>query len=277
MTLNWESMSPQARNLAYNNVEAVGAETARRKAEEWLAMSTPLRASSPMHLDLPYATGARTKWDLYPAADEQAPCLIHLHGGYWQRGSKETFACLASGLQSHGWAAALPGYTLAPEATLSQIIIELRMALDWLHANAADHGIRGPVILSGWSAGGLMTALFLDHPVVSAGLAVSGVFDLAHLRDSPHVNDKLKLTEEEVARLSPMRRPMAAKPLAIAYGSDELPAMIESSRSYYRRRSESHLPGGLVPIPAANHFTILDQFLDPDSHLVKTALMLAAY
>jgi acetyl esterase/lipase len=70
-----------------------------------------------------------------------------------------TFACLAEGLMAHGWSAALPGYTLAPEASLTQITDELRIAFDWLDAEAAGQGIAGPVIVTGWSAGGQLTAI----------------------------------------------------------------------------------------------------------------------
>jgi hypothetical protein len=83
---------------------------------------------------------------------------------------------------------------------------------------------------------------------VAAGFSISGVFDLAPLRDSPQVNDKLKLTEVEVETLSPMRRPSVNKPLAIAYGTGELPAMIASSRDYHAYRSQKHLPGDSSPI-----------------------------
>ena len=50
-------------------------------------------------------------------------------------------------------------------------------------------GIAGPVIISGWSAGGHLTAFLLDHRKGGGGLAISGVLELAPLRDSPHVND----------------------------------------------------------------------------------------
>jgi dienelactone hydrolase len=92
--------------------------------------------------------------------------------------------------------------------------------------------------VTGWSAGGHLTAFILDHPKVAAGVSISGVFDLAALRDSPHVNDKVKLTETEIETLSPMRRPTVNKPLAIAYGTGELPAMIASSRDYHAYRSQ---------------------------------------
>jgi len=167
--------------------------------------------------------------------------------------------------------------TLAPEASLTQITSELRSALDWLNARGAEHGIAGPVIVTGWSAGGHLTAFLLDHPRVAAGLSISGVFELAPLRDSPQVNDKVKLTEVEVETLSPMRRLSVNKPLSIAYGTGELPAMIATSRDYHAYRSESHLPGDLIPIAKANHFTILDELRLPDSHLTRQVLQLATY
>jgi arylformamidase len=261
--MDWMTMSLEARNLAYFNVAHVGADFARQKTESWAAASKTLREQRSKHLNLAYGPGERTKWDLYPATDPKAPCFVHIHGGYWQRGSKEIFACLAEGPLANGWSAALPGYTIAPEASLTQITNELRSAFDWLGAKAAEHGIAGPIIVTGWSAGGHLTAFILDHPKVAAGLSISGVFELAPLRDSPQVNDKLKLTEVEVETLSPMRQPSVNKALAIAYGTGELPAMIASSRDYHAYRSQKHLPGDLIPIANTNHFTILDDSGSP--------------
>ena len=112
---------------------------------------------------------------------------------------------------------------------------------------------------------------------MAAGLAISGVFDLAPLRDSPHVNDKVKLTEVEIETLSPMRRPGVDKPLSIAYGTGELPAMIASSRDFHACRSQAHLPGDLVPIAKTNHFTILDGLRLPDSALTRAVLQMAEH
>jgi hypothetical protein len=275
--MDWQTMSLEERNLAFNNVAHVGPEVARKKTEGWAEASKVLRAQHPKQLDLAYAQGDRTKWDLYPAADPNVPCFVHIHGGYWQRGSKEIFACLAEGVLARGWSAALPGYTLAPDASLTQITKELRTAFDWLAAQGAAHGIAGPVIVSGWSAGGHLTAFLLDHPRVAAGLPISGVFELAPLRDSPHVNDKVKLTEVEIETLSPMRLPGIDKPLSIAYGTGELPAMIASSRDFHAYRAQAHLPGELVPVIKANHFTILDELRLPNSSLTRAVLQLAEH
>lgn len=275
--MDWQTMSLEERNLAYNNVAHVGPDAARKKTEEWTAASKVLREQRSKQLDLAYGPGERNKWDLYPGNDPNAPCFVHIHGGYWQRGSKEIFACMSEGALARGWSAALPGYTLAPDASLTQITRELRSAFDWLAANGSSRGIAGPVIVTGWSAGGHLTAFILDHPRVAAGLAISGVFDLAALRDSPHVNDKVKLTEGEIQSLSPMRMPAVNKPLSVAYGTGELPAMVASSRDYHALRSQAHLPGDLVPIVNTNHFTILDQLRQPNSILTRAVLQLAEY
>ena len=77
----------------------------------------------------------------------------------------------------------------------------------------------------------------------------------------------MKLSEEEVQKLSPMRRPIVNKPLGIAYGTGELPAMVASSRDYHAYRSQGHVAGDLIPIPNANHFAILDELRQPNSTL----------
>jgi arylformamidase len=269
---DWETMSLEERNLAFNNVAQVTPEFAAKKTEEWTAATSKLREQHPQHLNLPYGPKERNKWDIYPASAPAAPCLVHVHGGYWQRGSKEVFGCLVEGALARGWSAALPGYTLAPDAGLTQIANELRTALDWLASNGREHGVAGPLIISGWSAGGHLTALLLDHPKVTAGLAISGVFDLAPLRDSPHVNDKVKLTEVEIKRLSPMRLPGVNKPLSISYGTSELPAMVDSSRDFHAYRAHSHLPGQLIPVVKTNHFTTLEELRRPNGLLTRAVL-----
>ena len=110
---------------------------------------------------------------------------------------------------------------------------------------------------------------------MAAGLAISGVFELGPLRDSPHVNDKVKLTETEIKTLSPLWLPGVKKPLSLAYGTSELPAMIGSSRDFHAYRAQSHLPGQLIPVVKTNHFTILEELRRPNAILTRAALDLA--
>jgi arylformamidase len=270
-TMPWGSMTRAARDAAYNNAGAVSSST--QIIDGWIAASATFRSQRSTRVDLAYGPRERNKWDLFAGANPKAPCLVHIHGGYWQSRNREHFSCLAEGVLARGWSAALPGYTLAPDATLTQIVGELRSALDWLAMNGSTHGIAGPIILSGWSAGGHLAALLLDHPGVTAGLAISGIFELGPIRDT-YLDQRLKLTDEEIATLSPLRLPSVGKPLAISYGTAELPALVRNSRNYHAHRAGSHRPGELIPIPNANHYTGLESLRSPDGILTRTAMRL---
>jgi arylformamidase len=266
--LTWGFLSQAERDAAYNSNGAV--KDSPTLIEERNRLSAAYRARPGAKLDLNYAPGERTGWDLYPAADPQAPCLVFIHGGYWQRNSRELFAMVAEGLNAHGWSVALPGYMLAPEASLKQIVGEMRTAMDWLASEGPGYGVSGPIIVSGWSAGGQLAAMLLDHPAVKAGLAISGVYELGPIRDTK-LNEALKLTQEEVETLSPLRLPVVMKPLAIAYGSAELPALVEDARLFHARRAAAGAPGALMPVPGENHFSVLAHLRRPDGALVKLA------
>ena len=269
--MDWGTLSRAARDAAYNNTMAVKNSAELSAARE--AASAEFRRAHPGHLDLRYGPKERNTWDLFPAADPHAPCIVFIHGGYWQRNSKDGFANLVSGLHARGWAGALPGYTLAPDATLTEIVAEINAALDWLAAHGKAHGIEGKVVLSGWSAGGHLTAMCLGHRRVSAGLAISGVYELGPIRDT-YLNEKLKLSDVEIATLSPLRLPMVAKPMLITYGTAELPPLVSDSRDLHARRAADHLPGALLPIAGADHFTIVHQLRDADGALTRQAQLL---
>lgn len=269
MLANWATMSQAECDAAYNNNGAVANSPALIEARN--AASKAYRAAHPAALDVPYGRGPRQKWDLYPAARADAPCLVFIHGGYWQRNSREDFACYAEGMRAHGCAVAMPSYTLAPDATLSEIVAEIHLALDYLADFGSRHGITGGrFVLSGWSAGGHLTAMALSHRAVVAGLAISGVYELAPIRRT-NLNEKLNLSDAEVASLSPLRMSVVEKPLAIAYGSRELPALVADSRDLHAKRAAAHVPGPLIPIAGADHFTILEELRRPDGALVKAA------
>ena len=270
--MNWGVLSKAARDAAYDNTNAVKNSAELNAAR--IALSAEFRKAHPGHLDLKYGPRERNTWDLFPAKDANAPCLVFIHGGYWQRNRAAEFASLIGGVYAHGWSAALPGYTLAPDASLTEIVAEIDAALDWLAAKGTGHGITGKVVLSGWSAGGHLTAMCLGHPRVSAGLAVSGLFEMGPIRDT-NLNDKLKLTEDELVKLSPLRLPMVNKPLAITYGTAELPPLVGDSRELHQVRAAQHLPGPLIPVAGADHFTITHELRDADGVLTKQLMLLA--
>lgn len=268
---NWSRMDQAARDAAYNNGAAVAGSADITAG--WRAASAALRAARPAKLDLPYGPGERLKWDLFPAADAGAPCLAFIHGGYWQRNAKDGFACIVEGALARGWSAALPGYTLAPQATLSEIVAEISSALDWFADNAARHGIAGPLVLSGWSAGGHLAACAADHPRVAGTIAISGVFDVAPIRET-YLNAALSLSDADIAACSPLRA-LPRKRIAVVWGARELPGLVWQSETFVAARAAAGLPGGAMAIAGADHFSVLEHLRHRQGALLDVAAQLA--
>jgi arylformamidase len=271
----WSELDQAARDAAYDNNAAVV--DSPRWIERRNRDSAAYRSAHNAKLDLPYANvSERTAFDLYPSADATAPCLIFLHGGYWQRNSREAFACVAEGPAAAGWSVAIPGYSLAPQASLADIVAEIGTAIDWLAAHGGEYGIGGPLVIAGWSAGAQLAAFHLGHPAIVAGLAVSGVYDLAPLRETG-LNNALKLSQTEIETLSPLRLAPAAKPLTIAYGDEELPALVHDSLKLFAMRQARGVTGTILPVAGVNHFSILPEFQKADGVMVKAAIELLSH
>jgi arylformamidase len=262
--LDWRTLSRADRDRAYNNAEAVpGSAGIMAEFEE---RSAAMRAAHPEYLDLAYGPRPRNRIDLIPAGQD-APVLVFIHGGYWQMRSKETFTFAASGPLAHGIGMALVGYTLAPDATLDEMTAEIRAALDFLGAESPRLGGNPSKLwISGWSAGGHLAAMTLDHPLVRGGLAISGIYDLEPIRHI-YVNDKLGLDESGTRRNSPVLLPQSGKRLEIAVGGDELPRMRQQSADFARIRAAQGLPGSFHELPGENHFTIMEQLASPEGRL----------
>ncbi|MCC8943427.1 alpha/beta hydrolase, partial [Bradyrhizobium sp. Arg68] len=127
--LDWRGMSQEARDLGLNNSAAVAGSA--ELVAGWEQRSAALRQQHPDHLDLRYGPRERNRIDFLKARDG-APTLLFIHGGYWQSRAKEVFSIFAEGPMAHGINVALIGYTLAPDATLDEIVAEIHAGIDFL-------------------------------------------------------------------------------------------------------------------------------------------------
>jgi acetyl esterase/lipase len=254
MTALYRGMDRAALDAAYNNSAAVA--NSARIVADWQRRSDALAARK---LELRYGEGERNRIDLF-GRGEAAPLLVFIHGGYWQMRARELFYFVAEGPLAHGIAVAFVGYTLAPEKRLDAIVDEVRRALDALDRE---------VILSGWSAGGHLTAMAMEHPSVRAGLAISGIYDLEPMRHC-YVNEKLHLDEAEARRNSPLLRRPTGKRLVLSYGAAELPELQRQSEDYGKAAKAQ-----VVPLAGHDHFSILEELAAPAGRLTAIVRTLA--
>ena len=254
----YRGMDRVALDAAYNNTLAVS--NSAQIVADWEERSARFRQGfARKTLDLRYGPAERNRIDLFEAATG-APLLVYIHGGYWQTRSKEIYSCLAAGPVAHGISVAMVGYTLAPEKRLDGIVAEIHAALSFLAQS------RAAIFVSGWSAGGHLTAMAMPHPAVKGGLAISGIYDLEPIRLC-YLNEKLRLDEAEQRRNSPVFHAGFDKPLIVAYGGDELPELRRQSEEYCRLLKQ----GTLARLAGHNHFTILEELASPGGALTGFA------
>ncbi|MBV8650168.1 MAG: alpha/beta hydrolase [Alphaproteobacteria bacterium] len=268
-------MDRTALDAAYNNGAAVP--DAPRFRADWASRSAAMRERHATTLDIPYGTAPRAKLDLFLTGRREAPTLAFIHGGYWQMNAKENFAFIAEGPLAHGINVATIGYTLGPEAGMDQIVGEIRSAVDWLAKNLAAHGA-DPALLyvSGWSAGGHLTAMAMEDRRVKGGIAVSGVFDLEPIRRN-YLNEKLGLDAETARRNSPLANlPDQAGRLVVTVGAAELPELQRQSWEYFSAWTAHGLIADFVALPGDNHFSAIERLARPDGRLVQALRQLIA-
>lgn len=259
--LDWRKMSRDEVDRGLNNGAAVAGSA--DIVGGWEQRSAALRLEYPQHLDLRYGPRERNRIDFLQAA-EDAPTLLFIHGGYWQNRAKENFTVVAKGPMAHGINVALTGYTLAPDASLDEIVAEVHAAIDFLASRLPSLGAApAGLVVSGWSAGGHLTSMALSNRHVRAGVAISGIYDLEPIRHS-YLNEKLQLDEAMSRRNSPMMQPAGPdKPLSLVVGSAELPLLRKQTADFAGHRARHGLPVTYEEIAGADHFTILNEMMAP--------------
>ena len=266
MVAIYRGMDRAALDAAYDNTGAVADSQAYRA--RWWEASAAIRAEPESRLDLRYGSRPRATLDYFPSGNNAAPLFVFIHGGYWQRNEKERFSFIVPGPRSRGINVAVPGYTLAPEASLTDIVAEIRSALDFLVRRAGELDFdSNNIYVGGWSAGGHLAAFVADHPAVRGAIPISGIFDLEPI--APGIlNEKLRLMPDETKKLSPIRNlPDHSPPMKLFVGADELPELRRQSQDYAKAACERGLPVTLTTVPGHHHFSILNEFAHPDGVL----------
>ena len=194
------------------------------------------------------------------------PLLIYIHGGYWQKLSAADSLFNAADAITEGVALHAVEYTLAPQASIGEIIDECTTdVLQILHKLQPTR-----VVLAGCSAGAHLAAMCARNVEIGRqidGLALlSGIYDLRPLVVTP-TNDPLHLTDVSAAQLSPQLLPpieFVARAL-LAVGTAESSEFIRQSREYAEHLRSGGMDIDSIVVNDRDHFNLPYDLLRRDT------------
>ena len=258
--------------LSVNNVTEV--------IDSWRKRSIELRSIHSPMTDFKYGSHPRENLDLFRAPHARAT-LVFIHGGYWRSFSKLETSFIAEHFVERGISVALINYPLCPDVALSDIRDSVLRAFAYLWTRVLNADERQSIVVSGHSAGGHLAALHatedwkkrgLPDDPIKAIVALSGVFDVSPLIHTS-INADLRLTDDTAAKLNLLASaPEINCRMLLAVGDDEP----EEFHAQAQRLAKAWgtLTSRCESIAGTNHFTIVDNFANPASHLHQAVLSL---
>ncbi len=243
----------------------------------WAAKAEAFRAGRlsehRAEIDIPYGESPRQMFDLFLPADHAKGLAVFVHGGYWKAFGKSDWSHLAAGALDNGWAVALPGYTLAPQARITEIGREIAAAI-----TALAERIEGPIRLSGHSAGGhLVTRMICEGTSLAPHipsriehvLSISGVHDLRPIRRTA-MNEILHIDDAEAMAESPaLLAPVVSCPVTCFVGANERPEFVRQTHLLASIWTGLGAEIRSIEAPHKHHFDVIDGLEDTNHPLCR--------
>lgn len=253
-------------------------------AADWDKRSEAIRANlSNAFIGLTYGDGPRETFDLFLPENDNPPLFAFIHGGYWQWNNKDSYAFLAEPFVEAGIAFANIEYSLCPNVDLTQLVDQVRRAFVHLWHNGKGLGFDPDrIVVGGHSAGGHLTGVVLttdwaaygdDLPakIVSAGMPISGVFDLEPIRHTP-IGDPLGLDAASATMLSPMfNQPLAGVDTVVTLGAHEGREFHRQAEEFAAHCRRQGVEISITSVPGCNHFSVIETLATSEGVLFKTA------
>ncbi|KAG8298520.1 hypothetical protein J6590_013697 [Homalodisca vitripennis] len=245
------------------------------------------RETVPHRLNLRYGYRKEQLLDLYGTdLPPGAPIFVYIHGGFWQRLSKDISAYPVIPLREAGIKSAIVGYDLAPNVTLDVIVQEIReMAVFIL--NIAKEEKTKDVWFGGHSSGAHLAASLLEpdwfnslepclRRMVRGMVLISGIFDVTPLMETSF-NENLRLTLETAIRQSPMFKHgdlqlLRSFSVLLSYARQDPPSFHRQSIEYRKviEKKNPWIRTKLVEIKGeTDHFNLVTNLQYPNYELTR--------
>jgi len=185
------------------------------------------------------------------------PLVVYIHGGYWQRLSAAESLFNARDAATHGVSLHAVDYTLAPVASVEEIVRECIADV----SRVLDDAAAPRVVLAGCSAGAHLVAMCAMSPQlagrIDCAVLLSGIYDLRPLVRTP-TNDPLGFDEPRAAALSPQLLQVGAfaRHAVVAVGGHEPPEFIRQSAAFAERLRDAGVETVHELVEDRDHFDL---------------------
>ena len=290
----WQKMSPDEREREYSPSSCIGGDyhpfiaayqtqSAGARADcsalgaTWSAPRYGDQAAQQITLCLPSASRE--------AASQPTGLLVFIHGGYWQELSAQDALFPATACIQRDLAFAALEYTLAPAASVADIVAECRKAMVWLFQHAKALGVDASRIVVAGSSAGAHLAAMVALPgalqdgaggsfAVRAAVLVSGIYELEPLVGTS-INTALALTPASARQVSPALMQLRGFPEAVVcWGAVETDEFKRQSCDFGHTLSAVGTPCKSFEVPLRNHFDVILDLTDASTHLGAATLSL---
>lgn len=267
-------------DLAYSNVQHV-VDSARYiplRLQQSQDFRSKMQAQNRFIADVRYGPAERNVLDIVMPEGQPRGLVVFVHGGYWLRFDKNYSTYLAEGAVAHGFAVAIPSYSLCPQVKIGEITAEIGMAI----VQAASM-VQGPIHLAGHSAGGHLVARMgttstpLNRSLQQRLRKIVPISALADLRPllNTQMNKDFRLDLEQARLESPaLLEPLAGIDVTAWVGAAELPEFIRQNQALANLWSGFNCRIDQVEEPDRHHMNIVDGLMQADHPLTHRLLCL---
>ncbi|XP_076314055.1 kynurenine formamidase-like isoform X2 [Tachypleus tridentatus] len=246
--------------------------------------SERLKKEIPCQLGISYGFGKREKLDIFGAdkVPADSPILVIIHGGGWIMGRREDSSFVASPFIDAGMLCVVAGYSLAPKATLDDIVADMCRAVAHVIDMAKSRGSRGVYVL-GHSAGAHIAAMVASSPLmanpdhalwIKGFVLLSGIFDMCPIMMTSWA-ELGNFTEDAIQRNSPMflvkevSKHLQHCRFLVAVSQYDSPQFHKQSEEYHEQLLSVNLSSKYLEILDSDHFTIWLDLYIPEFTMTK--------
>lgn len=215
--------------------------------------------------------------DLYlPDLATSAPAVMLVHGGGWERRSRQDMGWIAERLASQGFAVMNIDYRFAPDHTFPAQLHDLQIAMRWLRQQAPQYRINPEAIGAfGFSSGAHLVSLLAltsgdrhplsepygGNPVVPVAVVAGGLpSDLRRFDSGPLIRQFLGGRQQDIPDTYRLASPLAqvardAPPFFLFHGGMDLLVPLEQAEEFHQALQRLNVDSELYVLHLRGHLS----------------------